>query len=198
MLRHLLCRPQAASCISKQLCGVAYYLLQYSTMVFNAMQQLLQPAADFARSLQTWQYSERLQATLVASVACSIYLSLVIRRLGPSYSSLLAIAPVLMVNALIPIAFPLEEVLSRLSWSLLLSWLANFKVGRLMQGCIVIAEHPGNMSKPVDQYTSCQPNILLHPQAIGLCLGRGPLVGSWTIPQTVLLYIFPIYPCQGR
>eukprot|EP00878_Enallax_costatus_P021556 GHUV01022828.1.p1 GENE.GHUV01022828.1~~GHUV01022828.1.p1 ORF type:complete len:388 (+),score=71.64 GHUV01022828.1:501-1664(+) len=33
-------------------------------------------------------------------------------------------------------------------------------------------------------------------QAIGLCLGRGPLVGSWNIAQTTMLYTFPIYPCQ--
>ncbi|KAF6256437.1 hypothetical protein COO60DRAFT_105305 [Scenedesmus sp. NREL 46B-D3] len=33
-------------------------------------------------------------------------------------------------------------------------------------------------------------------KAIGLCLGRGPLAGNWTIGQTCLLYSMPIYPSQ--
>lgn len=97
-------------------------------VIMESMQRVLQPAVSYASSMQSWQYSERLQATLVASVACSVYLSIVVRKLAPSYISLLAVAPVLVVNALIPITYPLEEVLSRLSWSLLLLWLANFKV----------------------------------------------------------------------
>ncbi|WIA30899.1 hypothetical protein OEZ86_000951 [Tetradesmus obliquus] len=34
-------------------------------------------------------------------------------------------------------------------------------------------------------------------KAMGLCLGRGPLAGQhWTVGQTCLLYIMPIYPSQ--
>jgi hypothetical protein len=35
-------------------------------------------------------------------------------------------------------------------------------------------------------------------QALGLCVGRGPLAGNWSVGQTCLLYIMPIYPAQGE
>jgi len=42
------------------------------------------------------------------------------------------------------------------------------------------------------------PLLHVYLQALGMCCNRGPLVGSWTTAQFVMLYILPIYPREGE
>lgn len=151
------------------------------------MEALQQGLAAAAAHIQALDYNQRNYLTVAAAALGGAYLRLFVSRLSPA-AGLLAVVPLLVVNCWLPLIFHIrDEVLTRAAWMLLLLWLANFKVRWTGAAAHVTRKAA----------SSATPNAPLHMQAIGLCLRRGPLVGPWTIPQTILLYAMPIYPTQG-
>eukprot|EP00775_Hariotina_reticulata_P010019 gene10019-10174_t len=112
---------------------------------------------DALEPLQELGFGQRLQTTFLCAVASALYLKFFVRQYAPSIAAVLLVLPVLALNMVLPLMNPLDEILPRSMWLLLLSWLGSFK-------------------------------------ALGMCCNRGPLAGSWTTAQFIVLYILPIYP----
>ncbi|KAF8068287.1 ASAT1 [Scenedesmus sp. PABB004] len=119
----------------------------------------MQAALDLADGLRgSLPFAARAQLYVAAVVGGGLAIHLCLRRAAPGGRALALAAPLVALNAWLPLLFAQhEEVLSRCVALLLSMWLGSFK-------------------------------------AVGLALGRGPLVGDWNAAQTVLLYAMPIYP----
>jgi len=86
---------------------------------------------DALEPLQRLGFEQRLQTTLFCAVASALYLRLFVKQYAPSAAAVWLVVPVLALNMVLPLMNPLDEVLSRATWLLFLTWLGNFKARHL-------------------------------------------------------------------
>jgi hypothetical protein len=93
--------------------------------------EALHALGDFNAGLRaTHSWGERVALVMGICCAASAYLFVLkSKAITPSYSSLLAVLPLVVVNAWLPTVFAARsELMSRVILALLTAWLGNFKV----------------------------------------------------------------------